>query len=243
MIVRLGYASHESCVSCLQAPDVIDFSKNESSVHPLDPQPPCADPHVAASIANGAWTCLDFLGILVAASERTEELPRLALRIVEPAVVAVPDAVLLGFGMLASAHARRLSQRLPRHVLSVLAPKVVSGKTPASWQVLQRLCQRGFTSFQLVLQAAHASEPQLVSTIFKIVQVWPCSHRPARDVHDVSSQAHCRQTIRSTKLRPEAQVSISGWFVLLIVCLQWNRSFGDPVYLQPLLSCSEVHEE
>lgn len=156
----------------VQPLDIIDFSKNESSVHPLDSVPQCADPHVAASVANGAWTCLDFLSILVAASERTEELPRLALRIVEPAVVAAPDAVLLGFGMLASAHARRLSQRLPRHILSVLAPKVVSGQTPASWQVLQRLCQRGFTSFQLVLQAGYASDPQLVSTIFKIAQVW-----------------------------------------------------------------------
>lgn len=94
----------------------------------------------------------------------------MALRIVEPAVAAVPDAVLLGFGMLASAHARRLSQRLTRHVLSVLAPKVVSGKTAASWQVLQRLCQRGFASFQVVLQAAYASDPQLITTIFKIAQ-------------------------------------------------------------------------
>jgi hypothetical protein len=149
---------------------VIDFT-TDSSQERLDPQPVCTDKHVANALGNGAWTCLEFLTILIHASEQGEELLQMVLHMLEAPMQAAPDVVLLGFGMLASMDASSISRKLPSHVISNMAPKVMNSPSATSRQLMSTLHSKAFPAFSYTLQTAYQADPKSITVILSIVQV------------------------------------------------------------------------
>lgn len=163
----------------LQPKSVIDFTTDRSQ-EKLDPQPVCADKHVANTLGNGAWTCLEFLAVITHASEQGEEMLQIVLQMLEAPMLAAPDVVLLGFGMLASIDASTIHRKLPHHVISNLAHKVVSSQSSSSRQVMSKLHSKAFPAFTSSLQAAYQASPVSINAILSIVQVHvPLCHRLA----------------------------------------------------------------
>jgi hypothetical protein len=154
----------------LQPPDVMDFTTDREQER-LDPQPVCDDDRVANSLNNGAWTCLEFLLTLIHASERGDELLQLVLRMLEMPMSAAPDVVLLGFGMLASVEADNIRRKLPSHVISNLAPKLITSASPTSRKVLAKLSEKAFPAYAYAMHAAYAADGKSIQMILELAQV------------------------------------------------------------------------
>jgi hypothetical protein len=148
----------------------MDFTTS-STQERLDPQPVCTDKQVANALGNGAWTCLEFLAILIHASEQGEEMLQMVLHMLEAPMQAAPDVLLLGFGMLASVDVSSISRKLPSHIISNLAPKVINSQSATSLQVMSKLHTKAFPAFSYTLQAAYQADPKSITTILSIVQV------------------------------------------------------------------------
>lgn len=150
---------------------MVDFT-TDSAQERLDPQPVCTDKHVANSLGNGAWTCLEFLSVIIHASEQGEEMLQIVLQMLEAPMQAAPDVLLLGFGMLASVDPSTIQRKLPSHVISNLAHKVINSQSASSRQVMSKLHNKAFPAFSYALQATYAADPKSITTILSIVQVW-----------------------------------------------------------------------
>jgi hypothetical protein len=157
----------------LQPKAVVDFT-TDSAQEKLDPQPVCADKSVANSLANGTWTCLEFLAVIIHASEQGEEMLQMVLQMLEAPMQTAPGVVLLGFGMLATLEVSTIHRKLPSHVISNLAHKVINSQSDASRQVMSKLHSKAPPAFAYALQAAYHADPKSISTILSTVQV--CSH-------------------------------------------------------------------
>lgn len=153
----------------LQPKSVIDFTLD--SAERLDPQPVCTDKQVANSLSNGAWTCLEFLAVIIHASEQGEEMLQMVLRMLEAPMQAAPDVLLLGFGMLASIDASKIRRKLPSHVISNLAHRIINSQSSSSRQVMGKLNSKAFPAFTYAIQAAYQADPKSITTILSIVQV------------------------------------------------------------------------
>lgn len=166
-------ASYMLCLTTfalLQPKAVMDFT-TDSAQERLDPQPVCADEHVANALGNGAWTCLEFLAVIIHASEQGEDMLQIVLQMLDAPMQAAPDVLLLGFGMLASMDASTIHRKLPSHVISNQAHKVINSQSPASRQVMSKLHAKAFPAFAYALQSAYQADPKSITTILSIVQV------------------------------------------------------------------------
>jgi hypothetical protein len=166
----------------MQPPSIIDFSKEEGVIPPLDASTSSSqgtsdgNAGIENSFSNSSWRCPALIDSLLSACDTIPGGEMEVRQVVEAAALQGPEVLLVAFG-----HAQRLADapkvrhhRLVEVMFMKLGPTLVLKPVNRvlAQQALRAIANHHLGTFVMLLEIVHAMDPSSTSMILNIVQVW-----------------------------------------------------------------------